>query len=103
MIGAHLTKTKDGTMVLGLDVAGGPLTYSLESLPSLIGERQFKILCEALGIDEAMAEARVMRSDLFNAGEFAARAIQRASEHRRSQRQREREAQDQVLFEGMQP
>lgn len=89
MTGAHLTRSKDGTMVLGLDVAGGPLTYSLESLPVLIGERQFKMLCEALGIDEAMAEARVLRSDQFNPGEFAARAIQRASEHRRQERRRE--------------
>ena len=94
MTGAHLTKTKDGTMVLGVDVAGGPLTYSLESLPALIGARQFDMLCEALGIAEAMREAKLLKQDTFDAGGHAARAIQRLSEKARSDR---RQASDRAL------
>lgn len=73
------------------------MTYALESLPELIGERQFKMLCEALGIHEAMAEARVLKSPDFNPGEFAAKAIERRAISLRIDRQ----TADQQSFEGM--
>jgi len=80
---------------MGIDVnSDARLSYSLESLPALIGKRQFAMLCEALGIAEAMAEAKLLKPDAFDAGSHAARAIQRMSEQYRSDR---REASDRAL------
>ena len=66
--------------------------YALEALPDLLGKRQFAMLCEALGVDEAMAEARQVSGCRHDPGDFIARAIQRASEHRRATRSVQRES-----------
>ena len=70
------------------------LYYALESLPALLGKRQFDMLCEALGIAETMHEAKLLNPGAFDAGSHAARAIQRMSEQYRSDR---REDSDRVL------
>jgi hypothetical protein len=72
--------------------------FSLDSLPQLIGERQFKMLCEALGIDDALADAKENRrvEYRFDAGAFAAQAIERMARQKRADRQPVPQA-----FEGM--
>jgi len=90
MSGAHLTKAPDGAVVLGIDVNSEPrLTYSLESLPALIGDRQFKMLCDALGISDAMVDAKAGRADRFDAGAFFAEAVQRRVIHQRIEASRQ--------------
>lgn len=63
--------------------------YALESLPELIGDRQFKMLCDALGISDAMADAKAGRADKFDAGAFFAKAVQQRVIHQRVEASRQ--------------
>ncbi|GGB00142.1 hypothetical protein GCM10011491_30500 [Brucella endophytica] len=55
---------------------GPPLFYALESLPELIGERQFKMLCEALDIDEKIFLFKEYKQLGYSREEYFARYIQ---------------------------
>lgn len=50
------------------------ITYSLDSLPELLGARQFQLLINALGLREAVREAQATVSK-FDAGSYVASQI----------------------------
>lgn len=74
-----------------------PVLYALESLPALIGERQFTMLTDALGLTDALRDQRQMLVEKLDAGVFVAEAIQRMAESRRSERRRQSASQTSVL------
>lgn len=67
-------------MVLGLDVAAGGLTYSLESLPALLGARDLIILKHALRASLDPDEATQKNGE--SEGAFIARMVHAAARYR---------------------
>lgn len=65
--------------------------YALESLPELLGQRQFDMLCQALDLTDAMREAKLLNAEAFSPGAFIATAIQHRAEQVRMDRHRRSE------------
>jgi len=74
MSAAHLTRNQNGVLIMGLDVNSERLTYSLESLPELLGKGDRFVLVNALANAMGDHVDRHRRNGETD-GEYAARII----------------------------